>query len=117
MMRFYNFQHRYYCGVDLHTKRMYLCILDQEGNKLLHRNVRAKPREFLSAIERFRDDLVVGAECMFTWYWLADLCLAWDCYCGRPDRTVGADGLFWQFERTDGSGRCRPIMCGGGCGV
>jgi transposase len=37
--------------------------------------VRAKPREFLSAIERFRDDLVVGAECMFTWYWLADICL------------------------------------------
>jgi transposase len=74
-MRFYNGQHRHYCGVDLHTKRMYLCILDHEGNKLLHRNVRAKPHYFLSAIDDFRDDLVVGAECMFTWYWLADLCL------------------------------------------
>jgi len=74
-MRFYNEQHAFYCGVDLHTQRMYLCILDHDGNKLLHRNVRAKPRDFLSAIEGFRDDLVVGAECMFTWYWLADLCL------------------------------------------
>ena len=74
-MRFYNGQHRHYCGVDLHTKRMYLCILDHAGNKLLHRNVRAKPHDFLSAIDDFRDDLVVGAECMFTWYWLADLCL------------------------------------------
>jgi transposase len=74
-MRFYNGQHRYYCGVDLHTKRMYMCILDQEGNTRLHRNVRAKPHDFLSAIADFRDDLVVGAECMFTWYWLADLCL------------------------------------------
>jgi transposase len=74
-MRFYNEQHAFYCGVDLHTQRMYLCILDHEGNTLLHRNVRAKPRDFLSAIEGFRDDLVVGAECMFTWYWLADLCL------------------------------------------
>lgn len=74
-MRFYNGQHRYYCGVDLHTKRMYLCILDQEGTKLLHRNVRAKPRDFLAAIEGFREDLIVGAECMFTWYWLADLCV------------------------------------------
>jgi transposase len=54
---------------------MYLCILDHEGTKLLHRNVRAKPREFLAAIAGFRDDLIVGAECMFTWYWLADLCL------------------------------------------
>ena len=24
----------------------------------------------------YRDDLVVAAECMFTWYWLADLCAA-----------------------------------------
>jgi transposase len=54
---------------------MYLCILDHEGNKRLHRNVGAKPREFLNAIQDFRDDLVVGAECMFTWYRLADLCL------------------------------------------
>ncbi len=74
-MRFYNGQHQFYCGVDLHTKRMYLCILDHEGNKRLHRNVRAKPHEFLNAIQDYRDNLVVGAECMFTWYWLADLCL------------------------------------------
>ena len=75
MMRFYDGQHRFYCGVDLHTKRMYLCILDRDGNKLLHRNMRAKPDDFLNAIKPFRDDLVVGAECMYTWYWLADLCL------------------------------------------
>ena len=42
-MRFYNHQHEFYCGVDLHTRRMYLCILDREGNKRLHRNVRANP--------------------------------------------------------------------------
>jgi len=74
-MRFYDGQHQFYCGVDLHTKRMYLCILDHEGNKRLHRNVRSKPHDFLNAIKDFRDDLVVGVECMFTWYWLADLCL------------------------------------------
>ncbi len=73
-MRFYNGQHRHYCGVDLHTKRMYLCSLDCDGNKRLHRNMRAKPRDFLQAIGGFRENLVVGAECMFTWYWLADLC-------------------------------------------
>ncbi len=74
-MRFYDQQHEFYCGVDLHTKRMYLCILDREGNKQLHRNMRAKPHEFLRAVEPFREDLIVGVECMFTWYWLADLCL------------------------------------------
>ena len=59
-MRFYTQQHRFYCGVDLHARTMYLCILDHAGNKLLHRNVRAKPLDFLSAVEGFRDDLVVG---------------------------------------------------------
>ena len=73
-MKFYDRRHAFYCGVDLHTKRMYLCILDAEGNKRLHRNVRAKPADFLQAIQAFREDLVVGAECMYTWYWLADVC-------------------------------------------
>jgi hypothetical protein len=27
-MRFYNHQHRHYCGIDLHVKTMYICILD-----------------------------------------------------------------------------------------
>jgi len=34
-----------------------------------------QPHPFLSAIDPFRDDLVIGVECMFSWYWLADLCL------------------------------------------
>ena len=28
-MRFYTQQHTHYCGVDLHTKTMFLCVLDQ----------------------------------------------------------------------------------------
>jgi len=74
-MRFYDQHHEFYCGVDLHTRKMYLCVLDREGNKRLHRNLRAKPDDFLRAIKPFRNGLVVGVECMFTWYWLADLCL------------------------------------------
>ncbi len=53
---------------------MYLCILDKDGQILLHRNMKSRPEEFLAAIEPFREDLVVAVECMFTWYWLADLC-------------------------------------------
>jgi transposase len=29
----------------------------------------------LRAIQPYRDHLVVGAECMFAWYWVADLCV------------------------------------------
>ena len=75
-MRFYNRQHRHYCGIDLHVKTMYICILDAGGQVLVHRNMKSTPEAFLEAIAPYRDDLVVAAECMFTWYWVADLCAA-----------------------------------------
>ena len=65
-MRFYNEQHPFYCGIDLHTKKMFLCIVNQQGKILLHRNMQACPEAFLKAIAPYRDGLVVGAKCMFT---------------------------------------------------
>jgi hypothetical protein len=73
-MRFYTQQHEYYCGIDLHARSMYLCILNQAGEVLLHCNLRANPDAFLKAVGLYREDLVVAVECVFTWYWLADLC-------------------------------------------
>jgi len=73
-MRFYTKQHQHYCGIDLHTNKMYLCIINQDGEIVLHRNSKANPDSLLYAIKLFREDIVVCAECMFTWYWLADLC-------------------------------------------
>ena len=73
-MQFYTKQHPFYCGIDLHARTMYLCILDQAGETLLHRNMPATPEALLKAITPYRDQIVLAAECMFTWYWLADLC-------------------------------------------
>jgi transposase len=36
--------------------------------------MKAGPEPFLKAIAPYREDLVVCVECLFTWYWLADLC-------------------------------------------
>ena len=73
-MRFYTERRAFYCGVDLHARWMYLCILSHEGEVVFHRNLAAGPEPFLQAVAPYRDGLVVGAECIFTWYWLADLC-------------------------------------------
>src|SRR5712692_9504064 len=75
-MRFYNRQHRHYCGIDLHVKTMYVCILDAAGQVLVHHNVKSTPEAFLEIVAPYRDDLVVAVECMFTWYWVEDLCAA-----------------------------------------
>jgi transposase len=76
MMRFYNQQHRFYCGVDLHARTLSLHILDAQGQILLAQTLVASPDAFLHAVAPFRDGLVVACECMFAWYWLADLCTA-----------------------------------------
>jgi transposase len=73
-MRFYTQQHPFYCGIDLHARTMYVCILDQAGDTRLHRNMPATPEALLKAIAPYREQVVLAAECMFTWYWLADLC-------------------------------------------
>jgi transposase len=73
-MQFYTDQHQYYCGIDLHTKSMYVCILDQAGKILVHKNILTSPQAFLRIIEPFLPDVAVSVECIFTWYWIADLC-------------------------------------------
>jgi transposase len=73
-MRFYNTQHQFYCGIALHARAMYVCILNQSGEILVHRHMQTNPETFLKVIAPYREGLVVAVECMFTWYWLADLC-------------------------------------------
>ena len=73
-MKFYTEQHPHYCGIDLHARTMYMCILNQAGAIVLHRNMKADPDSLVKAITPFRQDIVVGVECIFTWYWVADLC-------------------------------------------
>ena len=60
-MRFYNRPHPYYCGIDLHVKTMYVCILDGAGQVLVHRNVASTPAAFLEVVAPYRTDLVVAA--------------------------------------------------------
>jgi len=60
-MRFYTHQHKFYCGIDLHARSMYICIIDSEGNILTHRNLHTEPEVFLKAISPYREDIVVAA--------------------------------------------------------
>src|SRR5712691_5888895 len=73
-MRFYTNQHPFSCGIDLHARSMYVCILSQDGEVVLHRNMPASPDALLKAIAPYRDHIVIAVACIFTWYGLADLC-------------------------------------------
>jgi len=53
---------------------MYLCVVNQDGEIVLHRNGQAGPEPFLKEMAPYREDRVVSVECIFIWYGLADLC-------------------------------------------
>ncbi len=72
-MKFYTNMSEYSCGIDLHAKTMYVCIYNNKGEKVIHRNLRQK-KHFCGVISKYRHDMVVAAESTFNWYWLADLC-------------------------------------------
>lgn len=73
-MRFYTNQHKHYCGIDLHANKMYVCIIDSTGEIKAHKNIDTNPAAFLRFIRDYRENIVIGVECMFCWYWLADVC-------------------------------------------
>jgi transposase len=72
-MRFYTKQHPFYCGIDLHARTMYVCILNHDGEIVVHR-MPTSPEALLKTIAPYREQIVIAVECIFTWYWLADLC-------------------------------------------
>jgi len=73
-MNFYNNTHPYYCGIDLHARSLYVCILDQDGKTCLHKEISAKSELLQEILEPYLGNIVVGVECMHCWYWIADFC-------------------------------------------
>ena len=45
-MNFYNNIHPYYCGIDLHARSLYVCIIDQDGNPCVHKEIPAPQINF-----------------------------------------------------------------------
>jgi transposase len=76
-MKYYTSTTEFNCGIDLHARQMYVCVMDRQGKKLVHTNIKGNDFEFfLGRINPYRDNLTVCCECMFGWYWLADACQA-----------------------------------------
>lgn len=73
-MNFYNSSHPYYCGIDLHARLLYLCIIDNKGEIILHQKIGANKDQLLNLLQPYIGDVVVGVECMHCWYWVSDWC-------------------------------------------
>ena len=73
-MNFYNNTHPYYCGIDLHARTLYVCIIDQQGVICVHKEIPANPKHLQQLLEPYIGNIVVGVECMHCWYWVSDFC-------------------------------------------
>lgn len=73
-MRFYNNSHPYYCGIDLHARLLYVCIIDSKGKVVAHKKIGASKDDLLLILEPYIGNVIVGVECMHCWYWVSDWC-------------------------------------------
>ena len=74
-MDYYTTLTKYNCGIDLHSKQMYACVVDKEGKILVHKNIKGNDfGYFLNITKPYRSDMTVVCESTFNWYWLADAC-------------------------------------------
>ncbi len=49
-------------------------MLNHDGEIVVHRHMPTSPDTLLKIIAPSREQIVLAVECLFTWYWLADLC-------------------------------------------
>jgi len=78
-MKYHQMTTEYSCGVDLHSRQMYICICDRDGNVAKHINVKGNNLKTLYRhLEPYLGDITVACESTFNWYFLADFCDYYD---------------------------------------
>ena len=62
----------FYCGIDLHSKKSQVCIIDQDGKKVKEANLNNDLSLILEFFKPFGKDVHIVIECTINWYWLVD---------------------------------------------
>ncbi len=71
-MKFYTKLHDFYCGIDLHARIIYVCILNQQSEKVLHQKTKVEKGLLNQLISPYLGNIVIGVESMHCWYWVSD---------------------------------------------
>jgi transposase len=73
-MRLASINKKYYCGIDLHAKNIMVCVQSKSGKVILHEEIPSKMDLLIKLLKRYLNDIAIGCESTFNWYWLADGC-------------------------------------------
>ena len=63
---------RFYCGIDLHAKDCFLCVIDDQGKTHLKAKVANHIEDILDQLCSFSPRPSVAVESTLNWYWLVD---------------------------------------------
>ncbi len=112
-MRFAKVESKYYCGIDLHSRSMYISVMDKEGEILFHRNMPNDFDIFKNYVERFRPEMAVGVESSCYYYWLADACQEADIpfYLGHAYYMKAINGGKVKNDRVDSKKIADLLRC------
>lgn len=74
-MKLHRTETEFNCGIDLHTTSMYVCVLNRQGETLVHKKVANNDLDYLEKVlSPYRHDLTVACESTPNWYVLSDFC-------------------------------------------
>jgi transposase len=63
---------RFYCGIDLHAKDCFLCVIDEKYRVYLREKVANDLEVILNFLGSFSPRPCVAVEATLNWYWLVD---------------------------------------------
>jgi transposase len=69
-----NTLYEYFCGIDLHSRSMFVTVMNKAGEILFRRDMPNDFKVFLKYMQPYLGSLAVGVESTYNWYWLADGC-------------------------------------------
>jgi hypothetical protein len=59
--------HPFACGLDLHARSLYVCMLNQDGEIVTQRHMPTNPDALCTGMAPYRADLVIAVASVFTW--------------------------------------------------
>lgn len=62
----------FYCGIDLHSRKSHVCIIDKHGKKVKEENLNNDLSLILEFLEPFGKDVHIAVESTINWYWIVD---------------------------------------------
>jgi transposase len=113
-MQLLKMETEYCAGIDLHWDNMYVCILDADGEKLVHRKLRNDQNVFRRVIAPYAHSITVALESTGTWYWVCDLCADMDVRfaLGHAQYMKWIHGAKAKHDRLDAKKIARIILGG-----